>query len=533
MSSQPARPLTPSGVRRLLPRLALRSAVVTGLLASPACDLALGSGQDRGPASSSELDELLPRDAPDGSTTWRRASQLESRWRSSGNYEHLEAALSAYKTVRDDRRCEGVLRAAAITAEHRGDPEPLRAQAQAILDPDVGLQVDAACKAAARKVLATAGSSLAEPGADVPTTELPGASNWSSKLQHGPEGATSRPLEVTKIERYGSPDSARLVVFLTEPAVYQVGQLPQDATRGPRLYVDIDGADYQGKPELPVGGIVEQVRLGRGDEGVRVVLDLRERVYQHIFYLPEPFRLVIDVSKNPPRLAPSPERGGRAVQRVVLDPGHGGHDPGAVGSSGLQEKDVALDVGLRAAPLIARELGISTLLTRDTDHFVPLAERVAKANAFGADLFISIHCNASESSRSHGVMTFILDESPDPIAQQIAARENAASEGAGSRLATAMRQVMGDETLRRSAHFAQLLQRSSVASLLPAYPDVRDGGVRRAGFYVLAGAQMPAVLFEASFISNHVEERRLDSARYRQKLADALVNAVRAYRDGR
>src|SRR5207247_5948670 len=124
---------------------------------------------------------------------------------------------------------------------------------------------------------------------------------------------------------------------------------------------------------------------------------------------PEPFRLVIDVFKEPPIAEAPTQPGARRVRRVVLDPGHGGHDPGAIGAGGLREKDVALDVAHRAAPLVARELGISTLLTRDSDVSVPLDERVARANAFGADLFVSIHCNASEQGGGRGVMTFVLD----------------------------------------------------------------------------------------------------------------------------
>src|SRR5690606_19536524 len=124
-----------------------------------------------------------------------------------------------------------------------------------------------------------------------------------------------------------------------------------------------------------------------------------------------------------------------AIRRVALDPGHGGHDPGAVGPRGLREKDVTLDIAHRAGPLIAQELGISTLLTRDTDVYVPLDERAAKANAFGADLFVSIHCNASADPSARGIMTFVLDESEDPLAMHVAARENAASPAAAAELA--------------------------------------------------------------------------------------------------
>ncbi len=454
---------------------------------------------------------------------WKVAEDLESQWRARGTTELLDQAVAAFRRVDGARRCEARLAAETMLAEQSGQLGPLRDLVSQLQAGEPALSVSARCKTLAKSVLNTLGAANSTTSAPVEET---------AELAEAPRVSATEGLRVTRVERYGSQDSARIAIFLTEPAVYEVGQLPRDAKRGPRLFVDIEGAEYEGKMELPVGGLVERVRVGHQEQGIRVVLDLRERVYKHIFYLPEPFRLIVDVSKTPPKLAVGPEKGQRNVRRVVLDPGHGGHDPGAIGNSGLQEKDVALDVALRAAPLIARELGISTLLTRDTDQFVPLDERVAKANAFMADLFVSVHCNASESSDNHGVMTFVLDESPDPIAQRIAARENAASTDAGERLASAMKQVMGTESLLRSAHFAQLLQRASVASLLPSYPDVKDGGVRRAGFYVLAGAQMPAVLFEASFISNAQEEQRLDSAGYRQKLADALVNAIRAYRDG-
>jgi N-acetylmuramoyl-L-alanine amidase len=338
-------------------------------------------------------------------------------------------------------------------------------------------------------------------------------------------------VKIDAIERYGAKDSARVVIGLASAVSYEMGELRADGGRGPRLFIDLPGATWSGAGSLPVGGLVSQVRVGDREGGVRVVLDLTQPARKRVFYLPEPFRLVVDVSADSDdtvrrRLDP------RSITRIVLDPGHGGHDPGAIGASGLREKDVALDVAHRAAPLIARELGISTLLTRDDDSFVALDERVAKANAFGADLFISIHCNASSSSESHGVMTFVLDSSRDVLAQQIAARENSGTALAADNFASAMREVMDSEVVQVSAHFARLLQRASLASLGSKYPAVIDGGVRRAGFYVLAGAHMPAVLFEASFISNPAEEQRLDSEGYRQRLADALVNAVRAYRAG-
>jgi N-acetylmuramoyl-L-alanine amidase len=346
------------------------------------------------------------------------------------------------------------------------------------------------------------------------------------------DSAPQGPLRVTTVERYGSEEAARIVVNMTRPATFDVGFLARNGATDPRLYVDIKGAKYKGPLEFDVGGLVKRVRMGQRKNGTRVVLDLERAAFRKIFYLPEPFRMVIDVSTSRPREIAPPSKGPRPVRRVVLDPGHGGDDPGATGPAGLKEKDVTLDIAHRAAPLLARELGVSTLLTRDSDDFVALDERTARANAFKADLFVSIHCNATEAGDTRGVMTFVLDESQDRLASQTAALENAASPAAAAELASALSQVVDQGSVARSVHFAELLQRAAVASIEPAYPGVPDLGVRRAGFYVLAGAHMPAVLFEVSFISDSTDEMRLNTGDYRQKLADAIVNAVRAYREG-
>jgi N-acetylmuramoyl-L-alanine amidase len=346
-----------------------------------------------------------------------------------------------------------------------------------------------------------------------------------------PTGAVAA-ATLTHIERYSAPDAARVVVFVSKPVRFEVGSVEGGPTgapaTGPRLFVDLRGAHYTGKASLDAEGLLRRVRAVEGAEGTRVVLDLAAPAEHRIFYVPEPFRLVIDLAKPGSKAGPT-----RDVRRVVLDPGHGGHDPGATGPTGLREKDVALDIAHRAAPLIARELGISTLLTRDTDVYVPLEERTARANAFGADLFISIHCNATERSGGSGVMTFVLDDSKDQLASRIAALENSASAEATNELGRVMSQSADRTNDARANELAGLLQRAAMASLRPSYPDVPDGGVKRAGFYVLAGARMPAVLFETSFISSARDETRFNTGDFRQKLADAIVNAVRAYKEGR
>ncbi|MGK3983391.1 N-acetylmuramoyl-L-alanine amidase [Sorangium sp. So ce136] len=361
----------------------------------------------------------------------------------------------------------------------------------------------------------------------------------------------SGPVKITGIERHGSDKGARVVVELSAPTTFDVGTLAADENAGKdaRVFVDIAGATSRGiAREIEVGGVLRRVRVGVQPKGTRVVLDLEANLYRRVFYLPEPFRIVIDVSTRPPvRDDKSKPGGAREVRRVVIDPGHGGNDTGAVGPTGLREKDVTLDVAHRVAPLLARELKIETLLTRDSDVYVPLELRTARANAFHADLFVSIHCNASDNGRARGVQTFSLAASHDAetTSAQLAARENAARAARGGQGA-----VPGDADARleveailsnlnvgdmaaRSRHFAELLQRSSLASLAPRYSDTKDQGVKGAGFFVLAGADMPAALFETAFISNPEDESRLATADFRQKMADAIVNAIRAYREGK
>jgi N-acetylmuramoyl-L-alanine amidase len=194
------------------------------------------------------------------------------------------------------------------------------------------------------------------------------------------------------------------------------------------------------------------------------------------------------------------------------------------------------------APVLAHELGIETMLTRDKDVLVPLDERAARANAFHADLFVSIHCNASESGEARGIEVFMLDPSKDAsrATSRVAALENGwlgkkalDATSLDAEMARILKRLGSGETSAASRVLGELLARSSMASLSPRYPDLVDHGLKSAAFTVLAGAEMPAVLFETSFISNPEDESRLGKAGYRQKIADAIVNAVRAYREGR
>jgi N-acetylmuramoyl-L-alanine amidase len=426
--------------------------------------------------------------------------------------------------------CAATVAGALLSAEVHADP----GGATDALTRAASLPGDAACQTRANAALATLAAQVKRAVPPPSATFSPPAASASGPPAASNDGIVQPnalprgPATISKIERYGAADAARVVVFLSQPVGYKVGFLEEGEPA--RLFVDVQGARYHGAKSFEVGGLVQRVRVGAGEGQTRIVLDLKKRATRRVFYLPEPFRLVIDVAEDTGRVAPAAKQGPRALSRVVLDPGHGGRDPGASGPGGLREKDVTLDIAHRAAPLIARELSISTLLTRDGDDYVALDERTARANAFGADLFISIHCNASEDGGGRGVMTYVLDDSRDRAAARIAARENSASEEAAVELANVFGHASASSG--ESSHFAELLQRAAIASLSPSYGDIPDSGIKRAGFYVLAGARMPAVLFETSFISSPVGETRFNTGDFRQKIADGIVNAIRAYRNG-
>jgi N-acetylmuramoyl-L-alanine amidase len=323
-------------------------------------------------------------------------------------------------------------------------------------------------------------------------------------------------------------DAVRVVVALDRPASYRISD-DFAAGTNPRTFLDLDGVDLGTTlRDAPQEGIVKAVHAESTNTGSRVVLDLQGRAWRRVFTMPEPFRIVVDIARK----APGAAGAAREVTRAVLDPGHGGRDTGAVGPNGVVEKDVTLDIAHRAARALVGQ-GIEVLLTRDDDRYVPLEERAARANAFSADLFVSIHCNASESRARRGVETYVLDATRDEIAARVAARENEMTPGASAELAAMLGGMRLADQSRRSTQFARLLQRSATTAIRMKYGDAVEGGVHFAGFYVLVGARMPSALFEVSYVSNPVEEERLGAGDYRQLLADALVNAVRAYREGR
>jgi N-acetylmuramoyl-L-alanine amidase len=220
---------------------------------------------------------------------------------------------------------------------------------------------------------------------------------------------------------------------------------------------------------------------------------------------------------------------GLGARTIVIDAGHGGHDPGSIGPGGLQEKDLVLDVALRLEKLVRTRLGAEVILTRGQDVFVPLEERTAIANSKGADLFLSIHANSSRSPRPRGVETYFLSFAADPHAEAVAARENAISAATMKDLQNLVKAIALNSKLDESRDFASSVQEAMVSHIKPHYPGVQDRGVRTAPFYVLIGANMPSILAEIAFVSHPEEERLLRQSEHRERVAWSLCEGVRAY----
>ena len=220
---------------------------------------------------------------------------------------------------------------------------------------------------------------------------------------------------------------------------------------------------------------------------------------------------------------------GLGVSRIVIDAGHGGHDPGVLGK-GLNEAALVLDVALRVEKLLLKEPGLEVVLTRRTDVYIPLEERTELANRESADMFLSIHANASRNEAAKGIETYFLSFASSPEAEAVAARENSASAREKHQLPDIIKAIALNNKLDESRDLANMVQESLVTSLRKNNKEIRSRGVKKAPFVVLIGAAMPSVLAEISFVSNKQELSLLKTNAYKQKIAESLFNAVMRYR---
>jgi N-acetylmuramoyl-L-alanine amidase len=322
----------------------------------------------------------------------------------------------------------------------------------------------------------------------------------------------------------------------------------------PRLYVDLSNSRLGNNLEkvVPINdNLLSSVRAGQHTtETVRVVVDIKSFERYKIFSLRNPFRIVIDVwgtsvaaaspqPSVPPQNSPSSQKmlpGALAkqlslgVSRIVIDPGHGGRDYGAPGYyKGVHEKTIVLQIARRLARKVRENLHCEAILTRNSDVYLTLEERTAIANTQNGDLFISIHTNSARDHRAYGIETFYLNLATDNEAILVAARENATSAKNISDLETILNDLMRNTKINESSRLAAVVQNNLFSHMKMSYSRIRSKGVKKAPFYVLIGAQMPAILVETSFISNPRECKRLTNAHYQEQICDAIVKGIRHY----
>jgi N-acetylmuramoyl-L-alanine amidase len=388
---------------------------------------------------------------------------------------------------------------------------------------------------------------------------------------------------VTELKHWSNPDYTRIAVSLDHEAEFETHAIRPslEATAPSRIYIDIKGARVaKGVKDDPVGdGLLKTARVGQyRPDVVRVVLDVENIKEYKVFSLSDPFRIIIDVkgerkteiskleesittlqrekdrateprSEAPagvevPATAETPTAGEKVerktppkfkpgrIRRIVVDPGHGGQDPGAIGAGNTMEKDIVLAIGLKLADRLRSELGMDVVMTRSTDIFIPLEERTAIANKVNADLFISVHANASLNRKTIGIETYYLNLAKTDKAKQLAARENNTSLEKVSVLQGVLFDLMANSKINDSAHLADEVQKGTYKRVSSRYPATRNNGVKQGPFYVLLGATMPSILVETAFLSNEAEEKNLNDPEYQETTVEGIVDGVRAYVTG-
>ncbi|UCB49330.1 MAG: N-acetylmuramoyl-L-alanine amidase [Deltaproteobacteria bacterium] len=375
--------------------------------------------------------------------------------------------------------------------------------------------------------------------------------------------STARELALVKdIRHWSTPTYTRVVIDLERSVKYTSNVLKKDpAHKKPRrLYVDLESARVSADMDssIPIeGGLLHRARAGQfTKDRVRVVLDIDSINTHKIFHLYDPFRIVVDVrgdeeqevksksslrsrkrrtkresekARSSGKTVSLARQLGLGVERIVIDPGHGGKDPGTYIKGGFKEKNIVLSLAKVLARKIEQRLDCEAILTRDSDVFLPLERRTAFANMKKADLFISLHVNSYKQKGVHGLETYFLNLATDARAVMVAARENATSEKNISDLQKILNDLMLNTKISESSRLAREVQEGMIAKSKRKYSGVRDLGVKQAPFYVLIGAEMPAILVETGFITNPKERSRLVNKKYQENLAEGIASGIEQY----
>ncbi len=357
------------------------------------------------------------------------------------------------------------------------------------------------------------------------------------------------PVEIYKLRCHTHPNFTRIVLDIGSLRDYTFteSRLPD------RVYVDIyqvklnpilEGQSFSVKNDY----ISQILFVHKTATTVRLAceLDFAKVASYRVWHLFDPFRVVVDIypkgnsaAGTSPSLAQPPRpldsgysmarQLGLGIRTIVIDPGHGGLDPGCIGKRGLQEKGVVLDICLKLKSLLGTRRDLQVILTRESDIYVPLEDRPVIANQKKADLFISVHANASFNRKRSGVETFFLNFSPDPSVNEIAAGENATSTKNISEMKSIIMKIVQNSKLFESKEVAEKIHQSLLKSLLQKRGTVKDLGVKGGPFWVLIGSDMPSVLVEVSHLSNLEEEALLNTPEYEDQVARGIYDGILEY----
>lgn len=349
--------------------------------------------------------------------------------------------------------------------------------------------------------------------------------------------------DVREVRTWSYPGYTRVVVELSRDIELPRNGLVRLAANTPagrpeRIYLDLPevwvGMRYD--RGVPVGdGLLRGVRLGQNTlRTTRIVVDLERYDRHRVFTLASPSRIVIDVfGSRRSRLREDPSgrlpSGLRRVQKIIVDPGHGGSDPGATGIAGLREKDVNLGIGR----LLARRLeerGFDVVLTRDADQTRSLEERTAIAESAGGDIFVSIHANASARAAARGIETYTLDRNHERHSLNVAARENGIPAAKLDPLQRALATLHADEAGDHSEELAGLVHSNVIRGARSRDRSLPDLGLKKGPFYVLFMSSMSSLLVETGFVTNRHDAALLRSGPYQQVLAERIAEGIERYR---
>jgi N-acetylmuramoyl-L-alanine amidase len=358
----------------------------------------------------------------------------------------------------------------------------------------------------------------------------------------------SRPrgmADVLAVRHWSYPDYTRVVIELSRSVKTEVHHLAPDpsAKKSERLYVDLPGIwvgrDYP--TGIPVGdGLLRSVRLGQNTlRTARVVIDVEKYDHYDLLFLTHPNRLVIDVYRKRAGGGLPGERGVplggrlspdvRNVRTVIVDAGHGGSDPGAIGIGGLREKDVTLRLSKLLTEKL-RSMGFDVVETRKSDRFVGLEERTAIAEASDGDVFISLHANAAPRRSVQGIETFYPDENHERHSMRIAMRENGVSREQLDELQRTLARLRIKEISPYSKRLASLVQGELARTPPSRYGKIQNLGAKKGPFYVLFLSKMPAILVEAGFLTNKADAKRLRNGEYLDSVATQISLGLERYR---